>query len=167
MPLSPLLSGYDHVLLDLDGCVWVGDACTRGAAKAVEYVMKKLGINYRYVSRSPRAGTGKPAESSSHPLGYSSDRGEDLHYDQIDASLLNTYKLIINTTPLGMYPNVDEGPPLPYSELGPRHYLYDVVYNPAKTLFLRKGEEAGAAVENGYEMLIIQAEESWRIWNLP
>jgi shikimate dehydrogenase len=122
---------------------------TGGAAKAVEYVLRKLGLTYLYVSRKPRAGT------------------EDLSYEQVDAGLLNTYKLIINTTPLGMYPNVEEAPPLPYPELGPRHYLYDLVYNPAMTLFLRRGEERGAAVENGYEMLMIQAEESWRIWNLP
>ena len=120
---------------------------TGGAAKAVEYVIKKLGLHYRYVSRKPRAGS------------------EDLGYEQIDPSLLGTYTLIINTSPLGMHPNVDECPLIPYGALTPRHYLYDLVYNPAKTLFLRNGEAAGAVVENGHEMLIIQAEESWRIWN--
>jgi shikimate dehydrogenase len=63
-----------------------------------------------------------------------------------------------------MYPRVDECPPLPYEALTSRHYLYDLIYNPERTLFLRKGEERGAVVENGYEMLVLQAEESWRIW---
>ena len=74
-------------------------------------------------------------------------------------------ELVINTTPVGMYPGVDVCPPLPYDALTPRHYLFDLIYNPERTLFLRNGEARGAAVENGYEMLILQAEESWRIWN--
>jgi len=118
---------------------------TGGAAKAVEYVMKKLGIRYRHVSR--RAGAG------------------GLSYEQVDAALLSHYTLIINTTPLGMSPKVDACPQLPYGALTSRHYLYDLIYNPTRTLFLQKGEESGATVENGQEMLIIQAEESWRIWN--
>jgi shikimate dehydrogenase len=86
-------------------------------------------------------------------------------YADVDAALLGAHELIVNTTPLGMYPNVLECPPLPYEALTPRHYLFDLVYNPAKTLFLQKGEARGAVVENGYEMLVLQAEESWRIWN--
>jgi len=64
-----------------------------------------------------------------------------------------------------MYPNVVEAPQIPYHALGPQHYLYDLLYNPEKTLFLQKGEEQGASIKNGYEMLVLQAEDSWRIWN--
>lgn len=73
--------------------------------------------------------------------------------------------LIINTTPVGMYPGVNEAPPIPFEGLNESHYLFDLVYNPEKTLFLQKGEEKGAAIKNGQDMLIIQAEESWKIWN--
>jgi shikimate dehydrogenase len=118
---------------------------TGGASKAVEHVLRKLGISYRLVSRNPRAGMQS--------------------YDEIDESVLREHTLIINTTPLGMSPRLSECPPLPYEAMTPRHYLFDLVYNPAQTLFLEKGEERGAATENGHEMLVIQAEESWRIWN--
>jgi len=118
---------------------------TGGAAKAVEYVLNKLGIAYRYVSRSPAEGR--------------------LVYEAVTPELLATFTLIINTTPLGTYPNINELPPLPYSALGSSHYLFDLVYNPAKTLFLQKGEAQGAVIKNGHDMLIIQAEESWKIWN--
>jgi len=120
---------------------------TGGASKAVEYVLRKLGVDYRLVSRYPRPST------------------TDLSYIQVDADLLKTHTLLINTTPLGMAPNIEGYPPIPYEAIGPDHYLYDLVYNPERTLFLRKGEERGAVVENGHEMLLIQAEESWRIWN--
>ena len=118
-----------------------------GASKAVEWVLQQMGIAYRLVSRQPRPDTG------------------DLGYDDLDAGLLACYTLIVNTTPLGMYPKVKECPPLPYEAIGPRHYLYDLVYNPDRTLFLQRGEARGAVVENGHEMLVLQAEESWRIWN--
>jgi shikimate dehydrogenase len=120
---------------------------TGGAAKAVEWVLRKLGIDFLSVSRA--AGSGA--------IGYA----------DVDAALLDTHELIVNTTPLGMYPNVSVCPPLPYEALTPRHYLFDLVYNPARTLFLEKGEARGAVVENGYAMLVLQAEESWRIWNSP
>jgi shikimate dehydrogenase len=125
---------------------------TGGAAKAVEYVLEKLGIDYKLVSRS--IGT-EPGPGN---------RPTPILYDQVDKALLETHTLIINTTPLGMHPGVETFPPLPYEAITSRHYLFDLVYNPARTLFLRKGEERGAAVENGYDMLILQAEESWRIW---
>jgi shikimate dehydrogenase len=118
---------------------------TGGAAKAVGYVLGKLGIGYRFVSRKTS--------------------NENLPYKDVDGPLLQSHTLLINTTPMGMYPKTDECPPLPYETLTARHYLFDLVYNPERTLFLRKGEERGAIVENGYEMLILQAEESWRIWN--
>jgi shikimate dehydrogenase len=120
---------------------------TGGAAKAVEWVLQRLGIEYVLVTRRPRAGSA------------------DMSYQQVTAEVLAEATLIINTTPLGMHPHVEECPPLPYEALTPRHYLFDLIYNPARTLFLRKGQERGAVVENGHEMLILQAEESWRIWN--
>ncbi len=118
---------------------------TGGAAKAVEWVLRRLGIEYLSVSRAAGPGT--------------------IAYADVDAALVDRHALIVNTTPLGMYPNVSGCPPLPYTALTPRHYLFDLVYNPARTLFLQKGEAQGAVVENGYEMLVLQAEESWRIWN--
>jgi len=118
---------------------------TGGAGKAVEYVLKKRGIRYRYVSRKP---------SVNH-----------FSYEQVTPAVLEEYTLIINTTPLGMYPNITQAPPIPYGALTSRHYLFDVIYNPATTLFLQQGAQRGAAVQNGLDMLIIQAEESWKIWN--
>ena len=120
---------------------------TGGAAKAVEYVIQELGIPYRFVTRRPRPST------------------SDIPYEQVDAAVIRSHTLVINTTPLGMYPKITDAPPLPYEAIGSRHYLFDLVYNPEKTLFLQKGEERGAVIENGYEMLLLQAEESWRIWN--
>ena len=119
---------------------------TGGAAKAVHYVLNKLGISFIEVSRTPAT-------------------TRQLSYQQIDETVIREHPVIINTSPLGMYPKVDECPPLPYQALTSKHYLFDLVYNPAKTLFLQKGEERGAAIKNGHDMLIIQAEESWRIWN--
>lgn len=121
---------------------------TGGASKAVAYVLRRKGIDYRYVSRYPG--------------------GEDtLVYDQLDAELLSSHHLIINTTPLGMSPQIDSLPDIPYRLLSNRHYLFDLVYNPATTAFLREGAAMGAIVRNGADMLTIQAEESWRIWNDP
>jgi len=120
---------------------------TGGAAKAVEYTLQQLGIAYQVVSR-------REGLSEKH-----------LRYEEVDAATMRACTLVINTTPLGMYPKIEEFPPLPYEAMGPAHYLFDLVYNPVKTVFLQKGEERGAAIENGYEMLIRQAEESWRIWN--
>ena len=116
-----------------------------GAAKAVEFVLRKLNIVFRYVSRKP----------SVHSYSY----------EQLTVPIITDHPLIINTTPLGMYPSVNEAPQIPYAALTTRHYLFDLVYNPEKTLFLQKGEQQGAIIKNGYEMLVIQAEESWKIWN--
>jgi shikimate dehydrogenase len=118
---------------------------TGGAAKAVAFVLKKLGIYYRYVSRKAT--------------------NNNLSYEAVTADLLAAHTLVINTTPLGMYPKIEELPPLPYGALGSQHYLFDLVYNPAKTLFLQNGEAQGAVIKNGQDMLVIQAEESWKIWN--
>lgn len=120
---------------------------TGGAAAAVAFVLNKLKIDFIYVSR-----TGNHAENS-------------LSYHDADCGIIKEYKLIINTTPLGMYPGVDSCPDILYNCLTGEHYLYDLVYNPATTLFLKKGAEQGAITKNGSDMLIIQAEESWKIWN--
>jgi shikimate dehydrogenase len=117
---------------------------TGGAAKAVEYVLQKLGIKFNYVSRKRSVNS------------YS--------YEQLTDSIIGDHLLIINTTPLGMYPKISEAPPIPYEALTSRHYLFDLIYNPEKSLFLHKGEQRGARIKNGYEMLVIQAEESWKIW---
>lgn len=120
---------------------------TGGAAKAVVYVLQRLGIDHRLVTRAENP-----------QLGH-------LNYTEVDAALLETYTVIINTSPLGMFPHTEECPALPYEALTAKHYLFDLIYNPARTVFLRRAEERGAVVENGYDMLIGQAEESWRIWN--
>lgn len=119
---------------------------TGGAAKSVAYSLSKLGIESKYVSRSPS--------------------GDDvLAYSQLDAAIMAEYTVIVNSSPLGMYPNVDNCPDIPYQLLTSDHLLYDLVYNPEVTLFLQKGADKGAAIKNGLEMLHIQADEAWKIWN--
>ncbi len=118
---------------------------TGGASAAVEWVLKKLGIVYLSVSRAASDNT--------------------ITYEQIDQVIMTTHTLVINTTPLGMYPNVDAFPNLPYEFMNEQHHLFDLVYNPEETQFLAKGKAQGASIQNGWEMLILQAEESWRIWN--
>lgn len=118
---------------------------TGGAARAIWYVLDELGIAYKKVSRSKERA--------------------DLTYEELSPEILDDHLLIINTTPLGMYPNTDAAPNLPYEAISTRHFLFDIVYNPEKTAFLTEGESRGAQICNGYEMLIGQAEESWRIWN--
>jgi shikimate dehydrogenase len=116
-----------------------------GAAQAVIHVLRKLGIPFLQVSRKPSPGM--------------------IDYASLTAEMVRATRLIVNTTPLGMYPDIGDCPDIPYEALGPDHYLYDLVYNPAKTRFLGKGEERGATIANGAAMLEIQAEESWRIWD--
>jgi shikimate dehydrogenase len=115
-----------------------------GASRAVAFVLKELGIKFRVVSRSRERG--------------------DLTWDLLDPTVVKACPLVINTTPLGMYPDVDTAPDLPYEVIGQRHTLIDLVYNPAKTLFLNKGESRGATIMNGLPMLEAQAEASWQIW---
>lgn len=117
-----------------------------GAAKAIKYVLKELNINYLVATRKK-------------------EEADEIGYEDMGNDLFASYTLIINTTPLGMYPNVDADPPIPYEYLTSKHFLYDLIYNPEKTKFLCEGEKRGAQIVNGYEMLILQAEESWRIWN--
>ena len=116
-----------------------------GAAKAVKCVLDNLGINITTVTRKPHPGNILFKDLKPH------------HFEK--------NKLIINTTPLGTAPNFDECPNIPYGLITPQHLLYDLIYNPEKTLFLKKGEEQGARIKNGYEMLTLQAEKSWEIWN--
>lgn len=118
---------------------------TGGAAKAVAFALQQLQLSYQYVSRRPGDNT--------------------VVYEDLSPAFMQSHTLIINTTPLGTYPDTEQAPPIPYSLLTARHHLYDLVYNPAETLFLRKGKEQGAQVQNGADMLVIQAEESWKIWN--
>jgi shikimate dehydrogenase len=118
-----------------------------GASRAVVYVLKELGIKFRVVSRSRETG--------------------DITWDLLDPSLVSVCPLIINTTPLGMYPVVDAMPPVPMDAIGAKHILVDLVYNPERTRFLVAGEQRGARVANGLTMLHGQAEASWRIWNAP
>lgn len=118
---------------------------TGGAAAAVKYVLKKLGIDFLFVSRNKTDKT--------------------VTYSEISREIVDNYKLIINASPSGMYPDVNNCPDIPYRYLTNEHYLYDLIYNPAQTLFLKKGAKKGATTKNGSDMLIIQAEESWKIWN--
>ncbi len=118
---------------------------TGGAAAAVAYVLDQRSISFQYVSR-------KKAATS-------------LTYEELDEVVMSTHTLIINTTPLGMSPLVDEYPPVPYQWMNQQHHCFDLIYNPVETLFLQKAKATGATTQNGAEMLVIQAEESWRIWN--
>lgn len=117
---------------------------TGGAAKAVAYVLQKKGIGFRFVSRQP---------AGEREVSYAALR---------EAALPS---LIVNTTPLGMAPAVDRCPDLPFEQLGAEHLVYDLVYNPPETLLLRQAAARGCAVQNGLEMLHLQAEKAWEIWS--
>lgn len=117
---------------------------TGGASKAVDYALRQLGLETKYVSRTARENI--------------------LSYDELTPELMAQYTVIVNTTPLGMHPKVNECPPLDYSLITKQHLLYDVIYNPAKTLFLQHGEEHGATISSGMDMLIGQAKAAWKIW---
>jgi len=110
----------------------------------VQWVLQKLHIQYQVVSRKGNA---------------------NLTYDQLSTSVIESHTLIINTSPLGMFPNVNEAPNIAYDAITAQHHLYDLVYNPTETLFMKNGLAKGATVQNGLAMLHIQAEESWAIWN--
>lgn len=118
---------------------------TGGAAKAITYGLHLLGIETTYVSRHPKQGM--------------------LYYEQITEELLHTHSIIVNCTPLGMYPHIDTCPKIPYDMITPNHLLFDCVYNPQETRFMRQGKERGARIQNGLGMLYGQAEEAWKIWN--
>ncbi len=118
---------------------------TGGASKAVCYVLDQLSIHYLTLSKSNTKG--------------------DLTYQELNVEYMASHNLIINTTPLGMSPNTDSCPDIPFSFLSSNHFLFDLVYNPKKTLFLEKGERFGCATKNGWQMLKLQAEKSWEFWN--
>ena len=118
---------------------------TGGAAAAVEWVLKKLGIAYQLVSRTASEGC--------------------ISYASLSPEVIAAHTLLIQTSPVGMFPNVDEAPNLPYEAITSKHHLYDLVYNPAETKFLALGKAQGASTQNGLEMLHLQADASWEIWN--
>jgi shikimate dehydrogenase len=118
---------------------------TGGASKAIEYGLRSLGLETIKVSRS--------------------EKPETLQYSQITAETIKEYNVIVNCTPCGMYPHADECPDLPYEAMDSRTLLYDLIYNPDETLFMKKGKGRGAIVKNGLEMLLLQAFASWEFWN--
>jgi shikimate dehydrogenase len=118
---------------------------TGGAAQAVFYVMDKLGITVTKVSRL--------------------DKEDTISFYDVDEDIMSKHQIIINTTPLGTFPDINEAPPIPYQFLSPQHLCFDLNYNPEVTLFLKNSISNGAQIKNGYEMLVLQAEASWKIWN--
>ena len=136
---------------------------TGGAAAAVQWVLQKLNIQYQVVSRKGNAIDGNTLETNTHE--ENSEMKASLSYDQLSTSVIESHTLIINTSPLGMFPNVNEAPKIAYDAITVQHHLYDLVYNPTETLFMKNGLAKGATVQNGLAMLHIQAEESWAIWN--
>lgn len=135
--LKPLLKEYHSKALILG---------TGGASKAVVFVLNKLNISYKIVSRNPSS-------------------ENEISYVDLSEEIMTSHKLIINSTPVGTHPNIKECPKIPYEYISDTHYLFDLIYNPEVTMFLQKGKNAGAAIKNGLEMLELQAEKSWEIWN--
>lgn len=120
---------------------------TGGASRAVAYALKQIGVEVYFVtSREKRS-------------------GNYFTYEELNEHILNACRLIINTTPLGMFPDIKLAPGIPYEFIGPDHLLYDLIYNPEETLFLEKGRQQGAVTMNGLNMLRLQADKSWEIWN--
>ncbi len=134
--IKPLLTKTDKKALILG---------TGGAAKAVNYALHQLGIKTQYVSR---------------------DASKGLPYSALTPETMHEYTIIVNCTPLGMFPNTDAYPDIPYELIRSAHFLFDCIYNPAETLFLRKGKEQGARICNGQKMLEEQAKAAWKIWNI-
>lgn len=118
---------------------------TGGASKAVEYALNLLNIDYKFVSRYPGL--------------------NNLEYHEVNENIFQDYHIIINCTPLGTFPETENYPPIPYSYFSENHIAYDLIYNPVETNFLKKARLKGAKTKNGYEMLLLQAEKSWEIWN--
>lgn len=135
--IRPILRSFDKKALVLG---------TGGASKAVCYGLKQLGITPTLVSRTPKEGM--------------------LGYNDLNEQVMNDYTVVVNCTPLGMLPDVNSCPPIPYEHITARHLLYDCVYNPEQTLFLQKGKAQGATIKNGMEMLTGQAKAAWKIWNI-
>ncbi len=134
--IEPMLEKYHKKALILG---------TGGASKAVEYGLKSLGLETVFVSRFERTDT--------------------IQYKDVTPEVVKEYNVIVNCTPCGMYPHTEECPQLPYEALDNRNILYDLIYNPDETLFMKKGNERGANTKNGLEMLLLQAFASWEFWN--
>ena len=134
--IEPMLEPYHKKALILG---------TGGASKAVNYGLKALGLETVYVSRYERPNT--------------------IQYDKITPDVVEEYNVIVNCTPLGMYPHTDECPDLPYEAMDENNILYDLIYNPDETLFMKRGAQYGAQTKNGLEMLLLQAFASWEFWN--
>ena len=120
---------------------------TGGASKAIYHGLKQLGLDSLFVSRN--------------------GENDSITYNEITSEIIEDHTVIVNATPLGMFPHTDTCPDIPYHLLTPKHLLYDLIYNPDETLFMQKGKASGAAVKNGLEMLLLQAFISWEIWNSP
>ena len=135
--LKPLLQQHQYKAFILG---------TGGAAKAVEYVLKKIGLDVLYVSRNPSS-------------------KKEIAYTDLNEFAVQDFSVIVNSTPLGMFPKVDVCPEIPYQFLTDKNLLYDLIYNPGETLFMKKGKEQGANTQNGLGMLKLQAEKAWEIWN--
>ena len=135
--LAPLLRPFHQKALILG---------TGGSSKAVAYALRKMGLEFLFVSRKKQF----------HRI---------ITYDEVDESLLRDFLVIINTTPVGMFPDISSSPDLPYHYLTNRHILFDLIYNPEETIFLKQGRTHGSICHNGAEMLAMQAEASWKIWN--
>lgn len=118
---------------------------TGGASKGVAYALDQLNISYTYVSRNPEK--------------------DALAYSDLNEAVFSEYLLIINCSPIGTSPNIDKCPDIPYDYFSEKHIAYDLIYNPAETLFMQKAKEKGATVKNGLDMLVFQAEKAWQIWN--
>jgi shikimate dehydrogenase len=118
---------------------------TGGAAKAVSFALDQLGILYTFVSREEKHGM--------------------IDYDRINATTFDNHQLVINCTPIGTAPNTKDFPPIPYNFFTEKHIAFDLIYNPEETQFLKKARKKGAVTKNGYEMLVLQAEKAWKIWN--
>jgi shikimate dehydrogenase len=120
---------------------------TGGASKAIAYTLKDMGISYAYVSRNL-------------------SEGIQFSYDTLTPEDIKNYQIIINCTPLGTFPNVEECPNIPYQAINKNHVLFDLIYNPEETKFLKQGKKNQATTLNGLNMLILQAEKAWSIWGL-
>ena len=134
--LEPLLKKHHQKALILG---------TGGASKAIAFVLEKLHIDFSFVSRSGKS--------------------KGFTYEQLDENILREHTLIINCSPVGTFPNIEEKPDLPYQGISDSHILYDLIYNPEETVFLKEGKKRGAMVSNGLRMLELQAEKAWEIWN--
>lgn len=135
--ITPLLKSYHKTALILG---------TGGASKAITYTLERLGISFDYVSRTLKSDT-------------------KFTYKMLTSEIIQKYNIIINCTPLGTHPNIDSCPDIPYNGITSKHLLYDLVYNPNETKFLKLGKYKGAQICNGYKMLQYQAEKAWEIWN--